>query len=773
MPDKKIQDEIANFMQKLEKSAPPKGEKKPPQKPSGGVKKPSGVVKDKDIEVKVPLVYYTDLSPYQKKLVKEAIKDKVLEGKNKEFIEALISEEFNIKKTADWQKIVVDMIKEDEKGKVVKPEKPADYSTFASLGVKGFIFPSKTDMYYGKTLSLDGLVAVLDIPHSAKEFSPDAQLVAKAIAEPDWALKVLCVFEDGSEKSLNKIVDGLVSLWEGEQFAGKFAGAPAVEEATQPFPSLSDMPFNKFLELKDYLVKEAKVKGPISLAAVANKFQVKYDDALEHLWAAIKQENLGSKPEKPVTESKETTDQAIIVYLESLTPNLSQNEALYLVLEKFPLLHKSKHLEDLILKNKKYQCAICGAVSVGSDAFNEHQKTHAKKGMPQMSYSQLPPDLQKKVKEFMKAEVVKGNSQSISTTATQFYLQDDHYLIECYNQIKEELNQSLVKGKVLQSWNSLSLTQQKPIAVYVVAALDQGLTQSAIHDLLKKNSLVDPMTIPDILLQKNFYLGLAGKAPQIEELEIAKLTAQHAQAIEVMKPIGGVADYSTFILKLGEMVGLLAETSETPVPDNNILITKDENGEYQVELFVGPKGVATPMPLPLPAPEKKTKHWVSKLISIESPGENETIMIPVAVEEAPITIKRFHLTGGSCGLFLLHVEQLEKSVFSFSAAFNGGKLKCGLVTVDTITEAGTLWISFSSEKEAKLWLELEGELEVAEPAPLLPHLLPQPIGVHLMVDEILGHFVSNLASALVSYLMAAKATPPAKKVTTKKKKKKK
>ena len=75
--------------------------------------------------------------------------------------------------------------------------------------------------------------------------------------------------------------------------------------------------------------------------------------------------------EEPVTDSKKTSDGAIIEYVHSLKLMLP-SAVLTTVLIHFPLLKLSDHLSKLANAEMKYQCAGCDAILQGKAAWEEH-----------------------------------------------------------------------------------------------------------------------------------------------------------------------------------------------------------------------------------------------------------------------------------------------------------------------------------------------------------------------------------------------------------------
>ena len=283
-------------------------------------------------------------------------------------------------------------------------------------------------------------------------------------------------------------------------------------EPSSELPSLSVCPYEKFEEVKDYLLEKKKAGKPFNMVTVAKMFKVKYDDTFKNLWAALqqvehdidkekakeiysegleigktigyalakketikpkgkpvkkaktyadldsldqaeiltlmakhisegmpyanvladvmdnwhishdglmvaweqataaiaafKQKSLVGKIEesKPVTESKETTDQAIIEYVKGLLsywPEMNYPEIKVTVLAHFPLLHPSDHLTMLIEGVVTEHEAKAGVFPVTDQVFGNAAEVLAKKKEIVESFMGMEPPIPKHLQQFI------------------------------------------------------------------------------------------------------------------------------------------------------------------------------------------------------------------------------------------------------------------------------------------------------------------------------------------------------------------------------------
>lgn len=281
------------------------------------------------------------------------------------------------------------------------------------------------------------------------------------------------------------------------------------------------------------------------------------------------------------------------------------------------------------------------------------------------SLSDCPIEKFEEVKNHLVGMEKKG-LYNLGAVANKFQVKYDNVLKQLWASIQQV---DLVKpAPAPVAWYQLANEIKKDIALFITLSLSAGISKSSIHDTVKNNWGIDPMTMPDIIINKNFYLGLAGEKPQITgsetkvtepketsdeeiiayikslpndflyhqveeavlkhfpllhssyhltELIVDALKAEEAKVL----PEGEAADYSEFEKKLAEVVGLFADSvkGEMPVPDQpTITVVKDSSG-WKAEVWNGPTLVVKAIPLlppgPTPTPPEALYDYLSEALS--------------------------------------------------------------------------------------------------------------------------------------------------------------
>lgn len=224
-----------------------------------------------------------------------------------------------------------------KKPEKVKPSKKgAGAPVFWDIGITGFTPTDKNDLFFGKLLTLEGLVKAAVIPAYADEMSPSLQLMAKAFNETKWTAKMTAEVKQGEEAP--------ISLFQACVQLGK-----KLDEWGQ---SKDWEKIKKHMLDKEELIKaESEI-----LAKPKKKFKLMQTG-----------KSYAPADQETVLESKKTSDEAIIAYLQELPAGMSYPDKEKLILKKFPLLYLTPHLTMLINTHCKDEEVIDKAIKDGEE----------------------------------------------------------------------------------------------------------------------------------------------------------------------------------------------------------------------------------------------------------------------------------------------------------------------------------------------------------------------------------------------------------------------
>lgn len=361
------------------------------------------------------------------------------------------------------------------------------------------------------------------------------------------------------------------------QVMGLVAKQASEAEPTGSFPSLSACPYEKFEEVKDFLLDKKKAGKPFNLALVANKFQVKYDDTFKHLWTVIKQEGLDIGKEM----AKADQDAKYAVMYEAMKECAKPKDKVktYADLDSLDQAEILTFMAKLISEGTPYANVLAEVMDI-KDISYEGLKA---------AYDQA----EAAVKAFKEKAILEPKEK-------------DDYL----NKIVEEaFPGKAVEETIMESKE----TTDEAITEYVKDLLSYGVEtnyQDIEVTVLQKFPLLHPsnnltMLIKETMAKKElkpFGVTLESFKDAAKQVALAKKKAMVETFLGLPKP-PTPKHFKPFMEQLEVVFEALEQTFDSPFVPPAIVIWHSDDGLFHFQAMPEGLGVAEPPPGLIPVPQ--------------------------------------------------------------------------------------------------------------------------------------------------------------------------
>lgn len=528
-----------------------------------------------------------------------------------------------------------------KKPEKVKPEKKGSLTpTFKDIGISGFQVIDKNAGAYGSIVKVTKLVGEYVILKYASEMSPSLQLMALVFADTKWAAKFKAINDKGENIPLFQACVKLgIKLDEWGQ--------------SEDWVKIkSHMPDNK----------EALIEAENAIAKAIQADQ------------------------EPVLEPKNTSDEAIVAYLQELPDGMSYPDQLEAVLKKFPLLHPSSPLTALIFQHNVDQAVIAKAIADGEPWAVEDEGIYS-------GPIKVP-----------------GENKWVKSSMT------------------------IIEPILLQAVQILCVEGKSSSADVLVFVDDAIVINQPMKNIVEGKKYNYATGSPIVLTGKNLTIRFKSKQPiTVNSKFIYTPLTPLSQIINVSKKIkeedsGEIpfsaeenkAYYSTFLEQLVNLTTVLDETIGGPTPDQPVVLLKHK-GEW-VATVMEKEGVDVhalmeeePKALP-PGPEEEKKPGnliLTQPAKIRSPGGNEQASPPtfISLPTGKVTITKFIWTLPS----EVHDDTECTVLVGYGAEqyiLKGTFKSAGEAPPFPIEKGGVLKVTLITTQPMEAWLELELELEI-------------------------------------------------------------